>query len=314
MSMVVAERLRVLLAAGPGAAAELSDLFVQEPLQEWEALTAESFAHARFVLQHRPCDLLVVNSDLVDREGGQGLAWLAFQKETPVLFLGGEKPDPYARANEFGIHHCLARRLAVAHPLLLANTMRQTLKARQMEHAYQRTRQQLVHSRRHVDRLVKLIWRVTPRHDDQWYSQRHMLDRLQEELVRCQRYSVPLSVALGELHSDDREAPPRLPETVAERLLRGKRRCDIVGQYGPGGFLLLMVHTPRLGGVKCCKRLQDHLRQTGDPSANGELPLRSYFGVASTAIDSPTPQALLHLAEKNLEEARKTPPSSIVAK
>jgi PleD family two-component response regulator len=313
MSILTPQRPRVLLAAGAAPVSELRNLFAREPLDQWEPLTAESFAHARFVLQHNPCDLLVVNSDLVDREGPQGLAWLAFQHETPVLFLGEDQAEPYSRAYELGIHNCLSRRLAVAHPPLLGAVMRQALQSWEMKHRSARIQDQLAQARRHVDRLVNLIWRITPRHDDQWYSQRHMLDRLAEEVARCQRYGVPLSVALGEMYPDERDAPPRLPDAAAERLLTGKRRSDVIGQYGPGGFLLLMVQTPKMGGVTCCRRLQEHLQHPAQELAGPRTTMRTYFGVACTAVEQPTPQALLHIAEKHLEEARKTPESRIVA-
>ena len=31
--------------------------------------------------------MLLINDDLYEREGGQGLAWLAWQREVPVVLL-----------------------------------------------------------------------------------------------------------------------------------------------------------------------------------------------------------------------------------
>ena len=37
---------------------------------------------------------------------------------------------------------------------------------------------------------------------------------------------------------------------------RSKRRCDVAGQYGPQGFMLLLPQTPPEGAVHFCRRLQ----------------------------------------------------------
>jgi hypothetical protein len=192
----------------------------------------------------------------------------------------------------------------VAHPPLLQRVMEQAVETRKAIAGHERTRESLVESRRNIDRLVQMLWRTTPRHDDHWYPQRHVLERLDEEAARCRRHDVPLSVAVGELTSTDDQSLS-LPDWAAEAIVRGKRRSDVVGQYGPNGFLMLMMHTPKPGGVTCCRRLQDVLEHPAENQAGPHAPMRSYFGIATATDERSVPQSLLHVAEMNLEEARR---------
>src|SRR5262249_6092500 len=124
--------------------------------------------------------------------------------------------------------------------------------------------------RRQVDRLVGLLWRTLPTGVlAGWLTQRHMLGRLPEELNRAQRHGTPLPLGPGEIHpaSGDRaEASETLASWTTDQITRGKRRCDVAGEYGLHGFMLLMVHTPKQGGVSCCRRLQALLEQPAHPS------------------------------------------------
>lgn len=303
MSMLPPQRPRALIAARSERQTLFAALFTHQALAEWETLPAESFGQARFMLQHRPCDVMLVSGDLVDREGSQGLAWLTAQRQTPLVFLGDDRATHYTQAYDFGVATCLPRSLILAHPPLLHSVMQHAVHTRTALNSHERTREQLADCHRHVDRLVQMIWRVTPRQDDSWYSQRHMLERLDEEAARCRRHQVPLSVAVGELQTTEDETPG-LPDWAADLIVRGKRRSDIVGQYGPNGFLMLMVHTPKPGGVTCCRRLQEVLEHPAEIQAGPHAPVRSYFGLATASAEQSAPQSLLRIAEQNLEAAR----------
>jgi GGDEF domain-containing protein len=315
MSLLPRERRRVLLAAGGTPHQELLALFARDPLTNWETRAADSFSAARFVLQHTPCDVLVVHEDLCRREGPQALAWLSFHRETPVVFLGSTS-EQFTRAYELGATVCLPRDMALAHPPLLDASMRQALYHGELRNLHERTHEQLLQTRRHVDRLVSMIWRITPQGTENcWLPQRYLLERLDEELARSRRHQLPFSIAVGELRTGgprgsrgpggegSAQWASQYAEVTSELIVRAKRRCDIVGQYGPRGFLLLMVHTPREGSVVCCQRLQSYLENPSEAIV-GPMSIRSYFGLASASDDVDTPQALLRAAEQSLEMAR----------
>jgi hypothetical protein len=229
-----------------------------------------------------------------------------------MLFLGSSAAQ-FTRAYELGAALCLPGDMALAHPPLLHESMKQTLHTGMLRHLHERTHDQLIETRRHVDRLLTMIWRITPyEKENSWLPQRHLLERLDEELARSLRHRAPLSVAVGEL-SCGRDKAGSLPDGAAELIVRAKRRCDVVGQYGPSGFLLLMVHTPKRGGVVCCRRLQRFLEDPADFASGPRADLRTCFGLASTSPEIDTSQALLSAAEQNLEAARHAAEECIVA-
>jgi len=302
------ERRRVLIAAGTKAAESLRHLFAAEPLDQWDTLEADSFSRARFLLQHDPCDVVVVNDDLYEREGGQGLAWLAWQGEPPIVFLGGPSALHFQKAYELGASVCLPRQMALDHPPLLATAMEQAFKYGDMHLRYGKTKERLTETRLHVDRLVNMLWRSTARQTDvQWFSQRCMLERLSEELARVERHQIPLTLALGEIQpseEDSSESGRTVPDWAMELIAKGKRRCDVAGQYGLGGFMLLIVQTPIKGGIHCCRRLQKSIEHPRESLRGPHAGVHAFFGVSSTATGKTSAVTLLRSAEQNLEAAR----------
>lgn len=305
------EKRRVLLAAHKENRAALKSLFLDHHLDGWEVVEAESFTQARFVLQFDPCDVLLIHQDLVDAEGGQGLAWLVWNRNMPVVFLSGSGGEATTRAYELGASLCLAAGEALTHPLLLARVLDRALHWHETENGLRMTRERLNESRRHVDRLVNVMWRVNPTHGEvPWFTQRHMMERLQEELSRVERHQTPLTLALGELNLEQEGA---LPNWAVEAIVRAKRRCDVAGQYGQNGFLILMVQTPKEGGLNCVRRLQKVIEHPLEALAGPHQPPRAYFGVTTTNEERRTAISLLRAAEEGLETARQLSPERIVA-
>src|SRR5688572_3697543 len=95
-------RRRVLVAAGASAVFSLRDLFAHEPLRRFESVEADSLTRARFVMQHHPCDLMLVHEDIMHRAGDQGLAWLRQGRDVPLIFVGAERPQTFAQAYREG--------------------------------------------------------------------------------------------------------------------------------------------------------------------------------------------------------------------
>jgi GGDEF domain-containing protein len=305
------ERRRVLVAARGCELPSLQALFAAEALAPWEAVEAESLEQARFKLQHTACDILLVDESLACCGSPEGLAWLA-ERGAPTVFLAGCDAETCTRAYEHGATICLPRGLTLGHPPLLAAALRRACRDGETARAHCRVKDSLHQCRRQVDRLVNLLWRTVPM-DTQthWCTQRHVLERLQEEVARTDRHGGPLTVAVGEVEATPGADEPGEGAAWTERLTRAKRRCDVAGQYGLQGFLLLMVQTPKEGAVTCCRRLQQALEA---PAAGGPRgPVRVSFGIASVSGDGATPQALLRQAEQNLEAATAGASDRVVA-
>jgi diguanylate cyclase (GGDEF)-like protein len=296
---------RVLIASDGSDEARLRDLFLKNLSGEWQPALANSFEQAQFVLQHSPCDVVLVDEGLCQREGAEGLSWLGSQTKAPLAFLSSESPAALTEALRQGVDFCLPRTLALGNPQLLSAALDRVAQLGRVRASAQKTGAELDEARRQVDRLVQLLWQAAPLDPrTHWYTQHYMLERLFEEIARTGRHGAPLTVAVGEIESGgpSDDAPDALPNWAVRQITQKKRRCDVAGQYGPKGFLLLMVQTSKEGGLSCCRRLRQEVQQA--PEREGK-PVRAYFGVASFSAESCTPQSILRAAEEQLDKARE---------
>ncbi|MFL5245224.1 MAG: GGDEF domain-containing protein [Gemmataceae bacterium] len=305
-------RRQVLLTGAGEQRAELKAIFAMEPLKIWLVHEADSFERARFILQHEPWDVLLIDESLQSQDGA-GVSWLTRHASVPWVFLAGAQPDVIANALAHGLGQWLLRDLALASPHLLNAALVQADRMGELRRQAKRAHQELGESRRQVDRLVGLLWESSPA-DPQtsWFTQRHMMDRLNEEVSRTVRHGIPLSVVLGEVQRNgqpgtrDEELPP-ISHWTAEQVTHAKRRADVAGQYGPQGFMLLLVHTPEAGAETFCRRLQKLIEKAHLKGSTGAVTNQAYFGIASYATDTTSnPKSLLSRAEERLEEAKKS--------
>jgi diguanylate cyclase (GGDEF)-like protein len=297
---------RVLLV---GADAEVQRLFAQPALAGWDAVGIDS-SMAAPLLKSTPCELLLATENHHRQVGLDGIEWLAQQQAMPILLVADLPADTVAQAYVRGASLWLPRHQVLEHPSLLAGALHRLAEWKEIQERHLTARRSLEECRRQVNRLVALLSRTgTLDEDNQWYTQRHMLERLHEEIARAQRHATPLSLALGEVRSLYGEELAQdwadLVDWTAARLARGKRRCDIIGQYGVDGFMLLMTHTPSVGGLTCCRRLQEYLEMSPEPGKGPRGPVQAYFGVAGFSPEAATVQRLLRVAEEHLEAARR---------
>jgi len=305
------EGRRVLLAAAEGERQALRELLQRTLPQGWELIEAESVDRARFLQQLDPCDVVLLDGSLAPGDP-TGLRWLTTPQQTPVLFLADAGPDVLQTHFQAGITHWLPRGLALDHPALLAAVLQQAAQAGDLQRRLRQREEALVQCRRQVNRLVGLLWQTVPVDTrTPWFTQRHMLERLNEEVVRSQRHGDPLTVVLGEMA--DTESKPvatadngELSTWTALQVSRNKRRCDVAGQYGPHGFMLLLPHTSDKGAADCCRRLRP-LLENPRAQPEGVPPLQVSFGIASYSTSTATVNTLLGRAEERLEQARANP-------
>jgi diguanylate cyclase (GGDEF)-like protein len=303
------EGRRVLVIGSDESRRPLRELFAYKWLDEWEALEADGFSQARFLLQHERCDALLVDESVYLTDDAMGLAWLAAQQCAPVLLLASANAELATAALERGANHWLPRGLALSHPPLLSAALHQVVRLGDLRRRARLTGEALRDCRKQVSRLVGLLWDASPTDArTRWATQRHLMERLEEEVARSDRHGTPLAVVLGEVEVEWESEPSHDAQTLsswtAERICRTKRRQDVAGQYGAHGFMLLLGHTTQAGAVMCCRRLQSVLQH--GPVSQKELrgPIRTHFGVAGYSEEANTAPALLSRAETRLEQAR----------
>jgi hypothetical protein len=300
------ERRRVLVAAREAERSRLRRLFGSPELPGWEVVEAETCERARFLNQLDPCDAVVVDAGLAG--GVEALAWLTGGDATPVLYLADATPEAAREALRRGAHCWLPRRPALEQPGLLAAALDRLAELGELRKRKESAETALRECRRQVDRLVDLLWEVVPgAGPGQWLSQRHVLLRCEEEVARSRRHAIPLSVVLGEVHGPNGPPGPAeardLASWAARRISQAKRRCDVAGQYGLHGFLLLLPHTTAAGAASCCQRLEGAL-QPPPGAARPRAPLRLYTGIVDYSPETPSLKTMLSHAEEALDRAR----------
>ncbi len=227
----------------------------------------------------------------------------------PVLYLADDDAETIADALRRGAHYWLPRELARRHAPVLAAMLRQAAEFGDVQRRGHETSEALEDTRRQVSRLVNLLWEAVPGEGRaRWFTQRHMLERLEEEVIRTQRYGGPLSVILGEV-----EAPPKgrsvrgeagqAATWIVDRISRVKRRSDVAGQYGMQGFMLLLPQTDENGAAGCCQRLGAILEQPTD-NLDPFGPLHVHFGIACYSAEARSVKSLLSRAEEQLERGK----------
>lgn len=305
-----AECRRVLVAAAPPEMDRLLEMFFDLSLQDWEAVTAGTPEQAQFTLQHDSCHAVLLDESLVYQDDLHAVAKSAGQCDTPVILLAEPTLEMIAYTTEQGIHQLLPRDLALEQPALVAIALNQAVRWASLQRRDVSVRAALAESRRHIDRLMGMLWEESPLEScSRWLTQRRMLERLREEIARSHRYHVPLSLAVGEVQAGSlSEWPPDacypLTTWTAEQVCRAKRISDVAGQYGSDRFLLLMVQTTEFGALKCCQRLKQTLETEVEPPAGMTGPVTVHLGVASYSETTARSHELIECAEQRLEEAK----------
>jgi diguanylate cyclase (GGDEF)-like protein len=301
---------RVLLTASVREGAALRALFAGGHVAGWQSVDAANIERARFSQQMDPCDVVLLDSSLA-RADSDSLMWLAGPRRTPIVILSDEEPETLQVYFEKGVGHWLPRRLVLTHPLLLAAVLHQAAQLSDLQRQVRQGEQKLQDCQRQVNRLVEMLWQTVPLEARAaWFSQRHMMERLYEEVMRSQRHGAPLTVVLGELMDGPRQpiaavATDDLGGWTAQQVGKHKRRCDVAGQYGPHGFMLLLPHTSDRGAQDCCRRLRPLLENPEELPVGAAAPLQVSFGLATFGPGSTTVKSLLGRAEERLEQARQ---------
>lgn len=313
---------RLLLLADPAVATPLSSLQGGETLASWELVPVSNLEQARFMQQWDPCDAILVDQPRGAEAEPDHLALLSYPRRTPLVVLSD---TPQAQAGlPAGAHagvrralpcgqapqHWLPRRLALDHPAILAVVLGQAAEHAELARRTRQREEELQGCRRQVRHLVELLWQGLPgQNPAPWFTQRQMVERLHEEVTRSRRYGDTLTVVLGELSASPQQPvegldPGELAAWLARHLTRHKRSCDVAGQYGPHGFLLLLPQTSESAALRCCRRLLPMLEKTDDlpPGAHAAPALR--VGIAGFSPTTATVTSLLARAEEQLEQAR----------
>jgi hypothetical protein len=287
----------VLLLAGPEAALQLCQQLARVPLAGLTVTHTVSEAEAH--LRLRAWDVLLLDGPLLTQ------AWPLLQTSSgglPMVLLLDDRCPEAPPAALLSAPLWLPRSLAFEHASLLQAALDQAGTLADLEQQLARTQGHLRESQTQMETMLRLLGTTgsspgSPR----WHSHRAMLERLTEEVARVERHGGTLSVVLAEVAQPGAE--PGLLVWVAEYLSQRKRGCDVIGQYGPQGFMMVLPQTETPGARECCTRLAALLSAHGPLTRTG-TGWRLDYGVASYLQPHTSAKSILRLAEEELDRSR----------
>lgn len=264
----------------------------------WEVVPVENLLQANVHLQHREGDVLLLRESADGQSGSEVLAWLIARHQVPAVVLtacpSAAKP---ALPAESGCWR-LGWLAGTPAPAMLGEVLQQAARWGQLQRARRCLEEALSRTCRQSQRLSCQL-AAAQEAAGLWLSQEQVLACLEAEVRRAQRYRQPVTVLIGEIRGT-RGSLSQLRAWIAEQLRQHKRRCDVAGQYGARGFLLVLANTPAEGGQACRRRLERTLQQAAGRQA-GQL--RLFFGLAAAPNGELAPQQLLQQAEAQLHTA-----------
>lgn len=146
-------------------------------------------------------------------------------------------------------------------------------------------------------------------------NHRAILQRLDEELIRAERYQSQLSVVLCDVDrfkllndSHGHLTGDSILKAFASRLKDGLRSTDLVGRYGGEEFLAILPGTQLEAATSVARRICTQLvdQPLELPESNQLVPVTASFGVAwSAEVDCTREmQTLISLADRRLYQAK----------
>lgn len=116
-------------------------------------------------------------------------------------------------------------------------------------------------------------------------NQRHFWQVIDDEIQRCRRYRLPLSLLFLDLDNfkaiNDRYGHPvgdEVLKQVSELLQRSARQTDLLCRYGGEEFVILLIQTPKDKAAIIAERLRVQIAQTPLRIDDLEIPLTVSIG------------------------------------
>ncbi|OPZ91995.1 MAG: putative HTH-type transcriptional regulator [Firmicutes bacterium ADurb.Bin419] len=143
------------------------------------------------------------------------------------------------------------------------------------------------------------------------YSRALLNEQFPDEVERCSRYGIPLSLCLididyfksindayGHIRGD------QVLQSFVKRLNSLMRKSDILFRYGGDEFVLLMMNTHKKQALSLTNRMLDKIRMVsfpGDPPLNISLSI----GVAGYPDDASDAEEMFNVADRRCYEAKR---------
>jgi diguanylate cyclase (GGDEF)-like protein len=263
---------------------------------------AETGAQALEVLARNPPDLIVLGRTLPDMDGLELLPRFKSSELdfTPVL-VASERAETSERVRglQLGADDYLALPCDPAELLARAKALLRNKQAHDRIRKLQVSLEQMVVS----DPLTGL------------HNRRFLMDRLKQELQRCDRHGEPLAFAMIDLDGfkpiNDRFGHvfgDKVLKAVGSAIARCVRISDVAARYGGDEFAVVLPQTPPEGSMRVCERILRTISelQVKDEHGNASSVTASLGLAYYPADDVETPEDLIHSADGALYGAKRS--------
>jgi len=260
-------------------------------------LRRKQLARARWVFAILALlDQMLLLFDYAVKQGRQFTGWsIADKIDSPLFFLDG---------NSISLNTLAGALLLVALVYAVYDNVRED---QRRQDALEREKLELLHE---SDRM-----RHHAEHDGLTglWNRRVIVERLSEEMIRCQRDEMPLSVILADVDHfkkiNDTFGHPVgdvVLQEISAVLSRTLRSYDCVGRYGGEEFLMILpncgMESALLRGEQLRLAVQAACIQDGETS----LQVTASFGVASVIPSQDTAETIIRAADAALYQAKSS--------
>lgn len=155
------------------------------------------------------------------------------------------------------------------------------------------------------------------------FNRRHLDRRLQEEVIRCQRYNLFLAVLMVDIDHFKKvndtwghQVGDLVLKHIARILTDTLRQTDMVARFGGEEFVVLLPHTPETESYSLAERLRKTVEKTpfvlGINGNQKEIPITISIGSACLLPDDDSAFALLERADKAMYTAKHSGRNQVV--
>lgn len=147
------------------------------------------------------------------------------------------------------------------------------------------------------------------------HNRRYVMDRLKQEMQRCDRHGEPLAFAMIDLDGfkpiNDQYGHvvgDKVLRAVGGAIARSVRVSDVAARYGGDEFALILPQTPAEGSMRVCERILRTISELQVRAEDGTVcNVTASLGLAYyPADDIETPEELVHSADGALYGAKRT--------
>ena len=286
---------------------------------------ASGFVAARARLEEAGYDAVLVEDRLSEPAGVEFLAEVAVQQPQVIRLLMSASVEPQRLLKAINETHVFAFLQVPLHKPLLLSTLGQVAQMRAVMKERDAALEDLCRQR---DELEEEVVKRTKQLADQnqhlehlamrdpltsLFNRRYIEQRMDEELLRLQRYGAPLSILLFDIDNfkavNDTEGHAvgdKVLIAVAGALADSVRQVDLVARFGGEEFLVLLPNTGQeaaeLTGARLCRQI------AGLPGVPGEkgglVRVTASGGVASARADDKVWAAAVERADRALYAAK----------